>query len=161
MIGAELAQSAHGGAGFAVVLFDIDHFKAINDRCGHGVGDEALRALATRAIQRVGDADVLGRWGGDEFVVLLRGIGAAQASRLADALCVHVAAEPLFASQRVAISCGMTVACDGDSIDSLLQRADAALYAAKRAGRNRAESVLEPVPASRQAVMRSYPRETS
>ncbi len=161
VIGAELAQSAHGGAGFAVVLFDIDHFKAINDRCGHGVGDEALRALATRAIQRVGDADVLGRWGGDEFVVLLRGIGAAQASRLADALCVHVAAEPLFASQRVAISCGMTVACDGDSIDSLLQRADAALYAAKRAGRNRAESVLEPVPASRQAVMRSYPRETS
>lgn len=144
-IGAELAQFERAGGSFAVVLFDIDHFKAINDRCGHGVGDEALRALATRAKQQFGDADALGRWGGDEFLVLLRDIGAAEALRLADALCVHVAAEPLFGSQRVAISCGVTMARNGDSIDSLLQRADAALYAAKRAGRNRAESVLEPV----------------
>lgn len=80
-------------------------------------------------------AGTLGRWGGDKFVALVRGVGSEEA--------LHMAMQPLFDDQLITISCGATVARGGDSIDSLLRRADAALYAAKRAGRNGAESFLE------------------
>jgi len=143
VIGAELAGFADRGGGFALMLFDIDHFKAINDRFGHGVGDAVLVALTTRVAQVFRGTDTLGRWGGDEFVVLVRGMDPEKARHMASALCGHLAAEPLFDGHRVTISCGVTVARRGDNIDSLLQRADAALYAAKRAGRNGAESFLE------------------
>lgn len=140
-----LAALKHGGAGFAVLLLDIDNFKAINDQFGHGVGDAALATLAARASEVLRGMGELGRWGGDEFVALVRNIGLGDASRMASALCVHVAAEPMRGGRALTISCGVTIATTDDSIDSLLQRADAALYAAKHAGRNRVES-LAPVP---------------
>lgn len=130
-----------GGGAFAVLLFDIDKFKAINDQFGHGVGDAALVALAARATEVCRGVGELGRWGGDEFVALVRGIDLADATRMAGALCVHVAAEPTRSGRALTISCGVTVAARDDSVDSLLQRADAALYAAKHAGRNRVESI--------------------
>ncbi|HET7268584.1 MAG TPA: GGDEF domain-containing protein [Oleiagrimonas sp.] len=139
----ELANLANRRGGFAVMLFDIDHFKVINDRFGHGVGDAVLVALTTRAAQVFRSMDLLGRWGGDEFVVLVRDVNPEQALHMANVVCRNIAAEPLFDGHRVTISCGATVATSGDSIDSLLQRADAALYAAKRAGRNGAKSFLE------------------
>lgn len=142
LIGTELAGFADRGGGFALMLFDIDHFKAINDQFGHGVGDKVLVMLTARVGQVLRDSDTLGRWGGDEFVALVRGVEPEQASRMANALCAQMAAAPLFDDHRVTISCGATVAAAGDSIDSVLQRADAALYAAKRAGRNGAESFL-------------------
>lgn len=143
VIEAGLAGLRHRGEGFAVMLFDIDHFKTINDRFGHGVGDEVLVALTTRAAPVFRRMDILGRWGGDEFVALVRGVGLEEALQLANTLCLRMTAEPLFAGHLVTISCGATVARNGDSLDSLLQRADAALYAAKRAGRNGAKSFLE------------------
>jgi diguanylate cyclase (GGDEF)-like protein len=146
-IEAELVGFADRGGGFAVMLFDIDHFKAINDRFGHGVGDEALVALTARAAQVFRGMDTLGRWGGDEFVALVRGIGPEEALRMANVLCGHIAAKSsldgTLDDTLVTISCGVTIARDGDSVDSLLQRADAALYAAKHAGRNGAESFLQ------------------
>jgi diguanylate cyclase (GGDEF)-like protein len=142
-IDAELARHAEQGNTFAVVLFDIDHFKVINDRLGHGAGDAALVALANRATEVFRGMGELGRWGGDEFVALVRNVDGEDASRMADALCVHVASGPLPGGVPMTISCGVTAVRRGDSIDSLLQRADAALYAAKRAGRNRVESILE------------------
>lgn len=137
----DLAGLKRGGKGFAVVLFDIDQFKSINDQYGHGVGDAALVTLAARAAEVFRGIGELGRWGGDEFVALVRNIGLGDASRMAGALCVHVAAEPMRGGRSLTVSCGVTVATADDSIDSLLQRADAALYAAKHAGRNRVESL--------------------
>lgn len=138
---AELANRR--GKGFAVMLFDIDRFKNVNDELGHGAGDATLTALATRVTQAFRGEDRLGRWGGDEFLALVSGTSPEAAMRKAKTLCDHVAATPLLGSRQVTISCGVTVARVDDNVDSLLQRADAALYAAKRAGRNRAEGVLE------------------
>lgn len=129
--------------GFALMLFDIDRFKAINDRFGHGVGDEVLVALTARAAQVFRGMDILGRWGGDEFVALVRGVSPEETLQMANALCTRMAAKPMCDDHLVTISCGATVARGGDSIDSLLQRADAALYAAKRAGRNSARCFLD------------------
>lgn len=143
VVGAELARFAEGGSSFAVILFDIDHFKEVNDRHGHGAGDEALVALAARAAEVIRDMGALGRWGGDEFVALIRDMQAGDAVRMAEALCAYVAATPIAGDRSVTISCGVTVARSHDSIDGLLQRADAALYAAKHAGRNRVETVNE------------------
>lgn len=143
VIGTELAGSADHGGGFALMVFDVDHFKSINDRFGHAVGDAVLVALATRAAQVFRSTDTLGRWGGDEFVALVRGMGQEGAWRTANALCGRLAAEPLVDGHLVTISCGVALARRGDSIDSLLRRADAALYWVKRAGRNGAQSFLE------------------
>lgn len=142
-VGEELSRCAAGGAGFAVMLFDVDHFKAVNDELGHGAGDRTLVALAACARNELGHAGVLGRWGGDEFLALVRRAGFAGAVRSADALCARVAATPIAGGRRVTISCGVTVARVDDNIDSLLQRADAALYAAKHDGRNRARGLRE------------------
>lgn len=138
---AELAN--RHGKGLAVLLFDIDRFKNVNDELGHGAGDATLTALATRVTQTLRGGDRLGRWGGDEFLALVSATGPEAAVRKAQALCDHVAATPLFGTRQVTISCGVTVTREDDNVDSLLQRADAALYAAKRAGRNRAEGILE------------------
>lgn len=143
LLEAELARFAGGGRGVAVMLFDIDHFKSVNDRFGHGVGDATLVGLAARATEVFLGVGALGRWGGDEFMALVPDIGAADAKRVADALCAQVAASPLPGGRSITISCGVAVAGVHDNIDSLLQRADAALYAAKRAGRDRAEGFLE------------------
>lgn len=145
VIDAELAQPARRGRGLAIMLFDIDHFKAINDRFGHAAGDAAIVALAGQAVEVFRGVGILGRWGGDEFVALVRDMESADAMRLANLLCRCVAASELPGGRPITVSCGVTMAADADSIDSLLQRADAALYAAKRAGRNRVEGILEPV----------------
>lgn len=115
----------------------------INDRFGHGAGDAALVALARRATDVFRGMGEFGRWGGDELVALVRNVGPEDASRMAGALCAHVATEPLPGAGPLTVSCGVTIVARGDNIDTLLRRADAALYAAKRAGRNCVESVLE------------------
>lgn len=142
LLDAELVHAAEG-RGFAALLFDVDHFKSINDGFGHGAGDAVLVALAERARGVFRASDALGRWGGDEFLAIVRGVGLDDAMRIANALCASVASSPLVAGNRVTVSCGVTVAIAGDHIDRLLQRADAALYAAKRAGRNCAQCAVE------------------
>ena len=144
LIDIELAHFRERSATFAVLLFDIDHFKAINDRFGHGTGDEVLVALAKRAAQVFRGMDTLARWGGDEFVALVRNVDHEEALHIAGGLCRHVATESVDNSRIVTISCGVAMALDGDNVDSVLQRADAALYAAKHAGRNRAEGMPQP-----------------
>ncbi|TAN04779.1 MAG: GGDEF domain-containing protein [Rhodanobacteraceae bacterium] len=142
IIAGELARCGDGRGGFAIMLFDIDHFKAINDQLGHGGGDKVLAALAARAGKLFRDGDSLGRWGGDEFVAIARGLDAAAAERMAETLREGIATEPLFGRCRATISCGVTLARAGDSLDGLLQRVDVALYAAKRAGRDRVEGII-------------------
>jgi diguanylate cyclase (GGDEF)-like protein len=140
VVGYELARFERYGSGFALIMIDIDHFKDVNDRFGHPVGDRALKALALRARQALRDGDTLGRWGGEEFVIVLPEAGLDDALRKAHALCAHVARAPLIDDLPITISCGVASVTPADTAESLFHRADAALYTAKQHGRNRAES---------------------
>ncbi|MCQ4165440.1 GGDEF domain-containing protein [Tahibacter harae] len=137
-----LAQAARGSGGFALALVDIDHFKAINDRHGHEAGDLALQQVARLLQAAAGSGDLAGRQGGEEFVVLLAAAGAAQALAAAGRLREAVRAQPLqlgAAPVAITVSIGVAVAQGEHSLDDLLRRADAALYQAKAAGRDRVE----------------------
>ncbi|KZC40559.1 hypothetical protein RHOFW510R12_16315 [Rhodanobacter sp. FW510-R12] len=138
----ELVRFARYGRAFALIMIDVDHFKSINDRFGHKVGDHVLVALAARAGEALRDVDTLGRWGGEEFVVILPETDAADGLRKAEALCTHVAAQPLIGEHAITISCGVASVAPSDTAESLLKRADVALYAAKQQGRNRAEHAI-------------------
>ncbi len=123
----------------AALMFDIDYFKRVNDEHGHAVGDEVLRSLAARATLQTREIDILGRYGGEEFAVLLPETQLEEALEIAERLR-RAALEPIVVGGielNITISIGVTDA-DGDiGLSHLLQRADAALYQAKREGRNR------------------------
>lgn len=139
----ELARYARYQHPFSLIVFDVDHFKTVNDRFGHMVGDHTLVALTACAKEVLREVDTLGRWGGEEFLVILPETGFDDTVRKATELCAHIAAAPLLHDHPVTISGGVTSVLPGDTADALLQRADVALYAAKRAGRNRVEGVLD------------------
>ncbi|MBL0217029.1 MAG: GGDEF domain-containing protein [Myxococcales bacterium] len=136
----ELAES--GGAGFALLLADIDHFKQINDTHGHPVGDRVLQGLVAFLRDRVRRDDLIARWGGEEFAIVLPGATARIAfakakklvSELADADWTIDAARTL----RFSASIGVTAWRADDTPATIVERVDHALYAAKRGGRNRA-----------------------
>lgn len=139
----ELLRYSRYGQPFSIIVFDIDHFKNVNDKFGHSMGDKILVALATRTKEVLREVDTLGRWGGEEFMVILPETKFEEALQKATSLCSYVAATPLFAEHTITISCGVTSLTTSDTADTLFQRADVALYAAKRRGRNRAEGVLD------------------
>lgn len=139
-----LARAASAAESFAVALFDIDHFKRVNDGFGHDAGDAVLREFARRLKAAVRASDLACRFGGEEFAVLMPGAdadtAAAVAERIRQAVCdapFRVPGEQL----TVTVSAGVAVAAGAASTpeprEALLKRADAALYEAKRAGRNR------------------------
>jgi diguanylate cyclase (GGDEF)-like protein len=137
----ERTRAARLGQGVAVLLMDVDHFKGINDAHGHAVGDEVLRVLARALTLSLREYDVVGRYGGDEFVVVLpvadadEGREAAERVRAAlDAARVTLAGGQ---TAGVTVSVGFTLARRAETLDQALDRADRALYAAKEAGRNR------------------------
>ncbi|MEJ7782483.1 MAG: GGDEF domain-containing protein [Solirubrobacteraceae bacterium] len=124
--------------GLAVVVFDVDDFKRVNDTYGHAVGDAVLREIAARCRREVREGDLLGRLGGDEFVVLLPGAGVDGARRVGAALRAAVAARPIDAggvAVPVTISLGVAAA-PPENLKALLARADQVLYEAKRARRD-------------------------
>jgi two-component system cell cycle response regulator len=134
---------AEGGNETALMLFDIDHFKQVNDRFGHPAGDEVLRELAGRAMRQVRSVDLVGRLGGEEFVVVMPETSLSGAVVVAERLRVAVADEPFILQDNggklpITVSVGIAVTGkETDTLESLLKRADEALYAAKNAGRNR------------------------
>lgn len=140
-------RAAADGVPLSAAIVDIDHFKRVNDQWGHAIGDEVLRCvgthLATQARRAAGDAGFAGRFGGEEFVVALPGLALREAAAAVDSARAILARQVLRRSDdgsnlgRVSFSAGVATHRDGDSSDSLLDRADAALYAAKRAGRDR------------------------
>ena len=138
-----LARMPEGGNDTAVMLFDIDHFKQVNDRHGHPAGDEVLRELAERALRQVRSVDLVGRLGGEEFIVVMPETSIGGAAIVAERVRAAVADE-LFTlpgegkALPVTVSIGVAVTGPAeDKLDHLLKRADDALYAAKNAGRNR------------------------
>jgi diguanylate cyclase len=141
----EADRSRRLGKGMALVLVDLDHFKGINDRHGHDAGDEVLRQLVRRLTTVIRDHDLLFRWGGDEFVVLLPHTSPDEAPALAERIRAAVAAEPMVPHTvaepvRVTVSCGVAGSNEvPHEADPLLALADAALYHAKRNGRDRIE----------------------
>jgi len=156
-----LGRMTEGGGGTALMLVDIDHFKQVNDCHGHPAGDAVLREIAERAVHQVRSVDLVGRLGGEEFVVVMPETNLGGAIVVAERLRAAVAEEPFIlqgngAKLPVTVSVGiaMTGEGHGDSLESLLQRADEALYAAKNAGRNRiitfppprAPQLLTPMP---------------
>jgi diguanylate cyclase (GGDEF)-like protein len=120
-------------------MIDLDHFKRVNDSHGHAVGDRVLADFAARLRAAIRTADVPGRYGGEEFCVLLPGATIAKACSVAERIRASVAAGPLGGLPGMTtVSIGATASTDSDcSIDELLAQADSALYRAKRAGRNR------------------------
>lgn len=137
----------------ALVVFDIDRFKAINDTFGHRIGDDVLKTVAARCEATLRPDDMIGRAGGEEFVVCLPQANAQQAMACAERLRLaveRVAVGPIAAGQ-ITASFGVTPLADGDSFDTWFARADAAMYLSKARGRNRC-SMAPPGQESRAAA---------
>lgn len=136
----EFSRYQRSGHHFSIALIDLDLFKKINDRYGHDAGDEVLREFAVLMQTVIRQTDVAGRWGGEEFLVLLPDTSLLQALTLAERLRSQVAQHPFrFREQPlpVTISAGVCSIAKAGSLDDLLKQADLNLYAAKEAGRNR------------------------
>jgi diguanylate cyclase (GGDEF)-like protein len=144
---AEVIRALRAGTPLSLLLVDVDHFKQVNDSHGHLIGDDVLRALATELRQQVRESDVVGRFGGEEFTVLLPGTDGDGACRIAERLrssagLLSVAADPKTdpktdARISVTVSIGVAVLGQhGSDLFELLAAADLALYRAKDAGRN-------------------------
>ena len=129
----------------SVVLLDVDHFKAINDRYGHEAGDEVLQQLAARCREVIRETDLLFRWGGEEFVILLSHTGVAEARTMAERIRATVGQRPFRvrgASVPLAVTVSLGIAGSTDhreGADEMIARADAACYRAKSGGRDRIE----------------------
>jgi len=127
----------------AVLLFDVDHFKRVNDTHGHDAGDDVLRELAARTIKSVRSVDLAVRWGGEEFLVVMPETDLANAAAVAERLRAAVAKDSFTvrsSGEKLAVTISVGVAAAiavGDDRHRLLKRADDALYNAKSAGRNR------------------------
>ena len=141
-----LAQSVrvagHGGPPANVMMIDLDHFKLINDRYGHQVGDDVLRTVGGTVAQAMRDGDLVVRYGGEEFLVAVSGVDAATMGAVAERLSAHVRGleVPDGAGAAVALTTSIGVAAwsANATVESLVGRADVALYAAKAGGRDRA-----------------------
>ena len=133
-------RHGRGGPRFYVCIIDLDHFKSINDTYGHAAGDAVLRAFASQAQQVLRTTDMIGRWGGEEFLLLLPetppGDPTLGVARLREVLA-GLPASPALPDLRVRFSAGFARYEEGEPIDQAIERADRALYAAKSAGRNR------------------------
>lgn len=137
-----LARATDSHTPLSLALIDIDHFKKINDTHGHAMGDEALRNLSTVLKGTVRRSDIVGRWGGEEFLIVLPGLDALEALAVTDR--IRAAAAALDFPLR--FSAGVATAVSGErDLEAMVARADAALYEAKRAGRNRSVIAADPV----------------
>ncbi len=133
-------QASSSGAPLSLILGDVDNFKSVNDRHGHKVGDQVLVAFAALLRDAVRPTDILGRWGGEEFMLLCPDADLAAASAIAERLRQRVEATALPEVGSRTCSFGVATLAPGESTDSLVARADAALYRCKRSGRNRVEA---------------------
>lgn len=137
----ELSRCTRENTGLALAIFDLDHFKAVNDAHGHLVGDQVLCRTVDVLRSSLRGHDVLGRYGGEEFALLIPGVDKAVAMQTAERACRAVGGRPIAAGQLsipVTLSAGVAVyGVDGSDWETLLRSADAALYEAKQGGRNR------------------------
>lgn len=140
----EIDRTRRHGHPFALILLDIDHFKAINDIHGHLAGDAVLKDFTSVVQATVRTTDLIGRWGGEEFLILCPETTQDQALDLARQVCQAVRAHGFPTGQVHTVSAGVTALVPGDTVDSVLHRADAALYDAKSKGRDQAIATDSP-----------------
>lgn len=133
----ELYRSKRYKSPLAVILFDIDHFKKINDTFGHQRGDAVLKTMVNLVQSNLRSTDIFGRWGGEEFLIAAPGISSEQGLKLAEKIRRLVQDHDFPEVHQVTASFGVTAYRPDDSVDTLLRRADLALYKAKGGGRNR------------------------
>ena len=131
------------------MLADLDAFKAVNDRFGHPSGDLVLRAFARTLRETAREIDIAGRWGGEEFALILPGTDAAGGAAVAERARAAFEATEIAGADgetiRITASFGVASFADAGSVDVLVASADGALYRAKRSGKNRVVSAAEPV----------------
>ena len=139
LLQSEIERALRYQTKFSVILMDIDHFKAVNDRLGHQAGDEVLMGIADIVRSGVRAADLVGRWGGEEFVIISPETDIGGSYSLAEKIRTRLESADLGEAGHKTASFGVTAFDDGDDIESLIARADAGLYAAKQGGRNRIE----------------------
>jgi diguanylate cyclase (GGDEF)-like protein len=137
-----IAQSERGGRGFALLLFDLNGFKAINDTYGHQAGDELLQLIAARLARGIRGGDLVARWGGDEFVVAMPGvIDAPMGLRRGEEIAALIGGRTRIDSARESVRVGAAVGVafwprHGQRLEQLIEAADAAMYHAKRSGQS-------------------------
>ncbi|MCS7067766.1 MAG: GGDEF domain-containing protein [Meiothermus sp.] len=134
-----LEQNRQTGQPLSLALLDLDRFKQINDQYGHEMGDKALVHTAQVLKQNLRPGDLLGRWGGEEFVLLLPNTSLQEARQLCEHLQQKLIENPLDNLRPVSASFGIATATPGDTPDYLISRADTAMYLSKQAGGNRVE----------------------
>ena len=125
------------GSYLSAIMFDIDHFKSVNDKYGHDAGDEVIRIVARIAAR---EGELLGRYGGEEFALILEDQSFLQTARTADRIRLAIEQTPIVVGGHtisITSSFGVALYDEGDSVDDLLKRADLALYSSKHNGRNR------------------------
>jgi len=142
-LGRELARARRGASQVGVVMVDVDHFKKINDELGHHAGDLVLQEMAKRFSRSLREYDGVGRYGGEEFLLVIPGCDLTTTTRRANEIRTSLLIEPLVSAAgagAVTVSMGVAVAEPEETVEDLLRRTDEALYRAKRGGRNRVES---------------------
>lgn len=141
IFGAELQRFSRYKAAFSVIMMDIDHFKKINDNYGHNVGDAVLVEITSVTSKMIRGTDVLVRWGGEEFVVIAPSTELNSAVALAEKLRLAIAEHSFPSDLQVTMSFGVAEIDAGDSLETIMTRADAALYKSKRTGRNKVSTL--------------------
>ncbi len=135
----EMARSRRYQSPLTLILFDIDHFKTVNDTYGHSAGDNVLKRLAKRVQANIRETDIFARWGGEEFVILAPGLSLMGAVQLAEKLRSNIEESDFVKPRKITLSFGVAAFKEGDSSTILINRADAALYRAKESGRNQVQ----------------------
>ena len=139
----EMASAARYRTPLSLALFDVDFFKEVNDTHGHNVGDKVLMQLAAVVAGKSRTTDMLARWGGEEFIVMLPGSNADTALQAAERLRMAIALTAFDVPRTITCSFGVTEYADGDTPESFVARADRALYQAKLRGRDRVELAVK------------------
>lgn len=132
----EVERVHRQGGTFSIVLFDIDNFKRVNDNYGHDVGDMVLTKTVNVIQETIRKGDTLARWGGEEFLIIFPGLSSSEMKILAERLRCVVETTQFAGPEQITCSFGLTEFVDGDSVDTMIKRADTALYSAKKNGRN-------------------------
>jgi diguanylate cyclase (GGDEF)-like protein/PAS domain S-box-containing protein len=132
----EIGMAKRYGQPVSLIMFDLDHFKLINDELGHQTGDEVLAAVADIIARNCRETDLAGRWGGEEFLIVCRGSAESGAAELAEKLREKFEQSKILQDRSLTASFGVCEWRPGDTMDAMIPKVDERLYAAKRAGRN-------------------------
>ncbi|WP_420992398.1 GGDEF domain-containing protein [Cupriavidus sp. 30B13] len=139
VLGSALERARCDGSAFSIILVDVDRFKSVNDTHGHQAGDQVLIEMAACILEAKRATDTLGRWGGEEFLLICADTGPQDAVLFAQALRNALSERDFSVTGRMTASLGVASVQDGDTIHGMISRADEALYRSKKHGRNRVE----------------------